>query len=156
MVKWKESFYVKWNNSWLKRVKCDPDFVSPGSQIFKRIWPRKYDPVIMERIFVLCFARLQPWTNLSKNIALWLTRLWVLYDGTCANLLRGDKAMIVLWLLVGTPSLLGPELASRRAEHSLIWRMSYIFWYTVFYHLTYPCNNFMVSPLWLAVGPRFA
>ena len=33
-----------------------------------------------------------------------------------------------LWLLVGTPLVLGPELASRRAEHSLLlWMSSYIF-----------------------------
>ena len=29
-----------------------------------------------------------------------------------------------LWLLIGTPLVLGPEIASRRAEHSLLWRMS--------------------------------
>ena len=29
-------------------------------------------------------------------IALWLTRRWGLYDGTCPNLLRGDKAPILL------------------------------------------------------------
>ena len=33
-----------------------------------------------------------------------------------------------LWLLVGTPSVLGPELASGWADHSLLWWMSlYIF-----------------------------
>ena len=33
-----------------------------------------------------------------------------------------------LWLWVGTLLVLGPELASRRADHSLLWRMSlYIF-----------------------------
>ena len=40
-----------------------------------------------------------------------------------------------LWLLVGTPSVLAPELVSRRAEHWILWRMSlyiYIYiWYTV-------------------------
>ena len=29
-----------------------------------------------------------------------------------------------LWLLVGAPLVLGPEFASRRAEHGLLWRMS--------------------------------
>ena len=48
-----------------------------------------------------------------------------------------------LWLLVGTPLVLGPELASIRAEHSLLWRMSfYIFLIYCFYHLTCLCNNF--------------
>ena len=50
----------------------------------------------------------------------------------------------LLWLLVGTPSVLGPELASRLVEYSLLWRMSLykffdiLFWYAVFITL-YVC-----------------
>ena len=47
-----------------------------------------------------------------------------------------------LWLLVGTPLVLGPELASRRAEHSLLCRMSLYILIYCFYHLTCLCNNF--------------
>ena len=47
-----------------------------------------------------------------------------------------------LWLLVGTPLILGPELASRRAEHSHSGGCLYIFWIYCFYHLTCLCNNF--------------
>ena len=47
-----------------------------------------------------------------------------------------------IWLLVGTPLVLGPELASRRAEHSLLWWCLYIFLIYCFYHLTCLCNDF--------------
>ena len=58
-------------------------------------------------------------------------------------------------LIVSRDSLvLGPELASRRAEHSLLWRMSLYIFDILFYHLTCLCNNFMASSLCLAVGPR--
>ena len=46
-----------------------------------------------------------------------------------------------LWLLVGTPLVLGPELASRRAEHSLLWRMSLYIFDKLFYILTCLGNN---------------
>ena len=46
-----------------------------------------------------------------------------------------------LWLLVGTFLVIGPELASRRAEHSLLWCMSlYIF--DILFLSPYMCNNF--------------
>ena len=66
----------------------------------------------------------------------------------------GEKALI---LVPSDCSVLGPELASRRAQHSLIWRMSLytcIFLIYCFYHFKYLCNNSYGSPLWLAVGPR--
>ena len=50
-----------------------------------------------------------------------------------------------LWLLFGTPSVLRPELAFRRAEHSLLWWMSsFIFdiHFCTVYHLTCLCSNF--------------
>ena len=45
-------------------------------------------------------------------------------------------------ILVETPLILEPELASRRAEHSLLWRMSLYILIYCFYHLTCLCNNF--------------
>ena len=47
-----------------------------------------------------------------------------------------------LWLLVGTPSVLGPELVSRRAEHSHSCGCLYIYLIYCFYHLPCLCNNF--------------
>ena len=46
-----------------------------------------------------------------------------------------------LWLLVGTPLVLGPELASRRAEHSHSGGCHYIFLIYCFLS-PYMCNNF--------------
>ena len=37
--------------------------------------------------YVLCLALLQPYTDLSISIPLWLTRPWGLYDGSSLNLL---------------------------------------------------------------------
>ena len=58
--------------------------------------------------------------------------------------------------LVGIPSVLGPELASRRAEQSLLWRMSlYIFDILFLLPYSHVCVlTFMSFPLWLAVGPQ--
>ena len=47
-----------------------------------------------------------------------------------------------LWLLVGTPLVLGPEFASRRAEHSLHRGCLCIFLIFCCYPLTCLCNNF--------------
>ena len=58
-----------------------------------------------------------------------------------------------LWLLVGIPLVLVPELASRRTDHSLIWWMSFFLF--CLYHPYMICVIiFMASPLWLAVGTR--
>ena len=48
-----------------------------------------------------------------------------------------------LWLLVGTPSAIGPELASRRAEHSLPYSdvTIYILLYNI-YHLCFTCIDY--------------
>ena len=47
-------------------------------------------------------------------------------------------------LIVCTPLALGSELASKRAEHSLLWWMSLYIFDIMFYHLTCLCNNFYV------------
>ena len=102
----------------LRRVKDTPNFILSSSKIVQRLW-RHYNPVIIERTKGLCFALLQPCTDLSWSIALWLTRRWRLYDGPCPNLLRRlGPNLCPLWLLVGTPSAIRPELASSRAEHN--------------------------------------
>ena len=58
-----------------------------------------------------------------------------------------------LWLLVGTPLVLRPELASRWAARNLLWRMSlYTYINILFCHLTCLCKTFMASPLLLVFG----
>ena len=79
----------------LMRFKCEANFVSSGSKIVKRLRRQKYDPVIIERTMGLV---------LGSSTALYrflidhctLTMWWGLYDGTCPNLLRGNKALILV------------------------------------------------------------
>ena len=88
----------------------------------KRLRRRQYDPLIIQRTIGLMLG---PSTALYRpfiSIVLWLTKRWGLYDGPpCPNLLRFDQGpdLRPLWLFVGTPSAIRPELASRQAEHSL-------------------------------------
>ena len=70
----------------LRRVKCEANFFSSGSKIDKRL-PRR-----------------EPCADLSLSIALWLTRQWGLYDGTCPNLLIGDNARSSSPLIVSRDS----------------------------------------------------
>ena len=79
----------------LRRVKCEANFVSSGSKIVKRIRRRKYDPVVIERTIGLVLG---PSTALYRSFLkhCTLTRQWGLYYGTCSNLLRGDKALILV------------------------------------------------------------
>ena len=87
----------------LRRVKHTPNFISSRSKIVKRLRRRHYDPMIIERTISLVLG---PSTALylSLSIALWLTRRWELYDGPCLNLLRGDKVLIFVPLIVSRDS----------------------------------------------------
>ena len=56
-----------------------------------------------------------------------------------------------LWLLVGTTSVIRPELASRRAEHSLPYSdvtIIYIFLLYNIYHLCFTCIDFYDLSAW--------
>ena len=55
-----------------------------------------------------------------------------------------------LWLLVETPLVLGPEFASRRAEHNHSGGYLYIFLIYCFYHLT--CLYYNFYDLFVLVG----
>ena len=139
-----------------KEGQSEANFFSSGSKIVKRIRRRKYNPVIIERTMgiVLC-----PSTTLYRSF---------LKHGTLTNKAVGtiwrdvskasEKRRIPdprpLWLLCGTPSVLGLDLASRRAEHSLLWQMFLYILIYCFHHLKCLCIVFMASPLWLAVDPR--
>ena len=59
-----------------------------------------------------------------------------------------------LWLLVGTPSYFGPELAYRlRVAQSALMDVTRYIWYTFILLYMFVYYIFMTSPLWLAVGP---
>ena len=65
---------------------------------------------------------------------------------------RQGPDLCPLCLLVGTPSAIRPELASRRAEHSLPYSdiTIYIYIYLLFYiyHLCFTCNDFYYLSAW--------
>ena len=114
----------------LRKVKCEANFVSSGCKIVKRLRRRKYDPVTIERTIGLVLG---PSTALYRFFLKHCT-LTNKAVGTIWRELskppqrRQGPDPRPLWLLVGTPLVLGPELASKRAEHTLLWWMSlYIF-----------------------------
>ena len=118
----------------LRRVKREANFVSSGSQIVKRIRRRKYDPLIIQRTKGLVLG---PSSALYRSFLKHCTLTYkavrtIWWDLSKSPQRRQGTDPRPLWLLVGTPSVLGPELASWRAEHSLLWRIAFIyFWSTV-------------------------
>ena len=101
----------------LRRVKDTPNFISSGSKIVKRLRRRQYDPLIIERTICLVLG---PFTALSRPFLKHYT-LTNKAAGTIRRALskppqrRQCPDLRPLWLLVGTPSAIRPELASRRA-----------------------------------------
>ena len=60
-----------------------------------------------------------------------------------------------LWLLVGTPSAFGSELAYRlRVALPTLMDVTRYFWYNFILLYMSVYHIFMTSPLWLAVGPQ--
>ena len=104
----------------LRRVKDTPNFISSRSKIVKRLRRRQYDPVIIERTTGLVLG---PSTALYKPFLKHCT-LTNKAVGTIWRALskpqqrRQGPDLCPLWLLVGTPSAIIPELAFSRAEHS--------------------------------------
>ena len=109
----------------LRRVKCEENFVSSGSKIVKRLRRQKYDPMIIKKTIgqvlgpspTLYRSFLKHCTQTNKAVG----TVW--RDMSKPQMRQGHDPR-PFWLLNGTPSVLGPELASRRAEHNLLWRMS--------------------------------
>ena len=99
----------------LRRVKSETNFISSGSKIVKRLRRRQYDPEIIERTICLVIG---PFTALYRSFLKHcaLTNKAV---GTIWRALskppqrRQGPDPRPLWLLVGTSSAFGPELAYR-------------------------------------------
>ena len=122
--------------------------VSSGSKIVKRLRRRKYDPLIIERTIGLVLG---PSTALYRSFLKHSTptnkavgTIW--QDLSKSPQRRQGPDPRPLWLLVGSPLVLWPELASRRAEQSHSGGCLYIFWYTVFITLQVCVMIFMASP----------
>ena len=140
----------------LRRVQGETNFISSGSKKVKRLWRRQYDPVIIERTIglVLC-----PFTALCRSFLKRCT-LTNKAVGTVWRALskppqrRQGPDPRPLWLLVGTPSACGPELAYRlRVAQPTLMDVPIYFWYTIILLSMFVYNICMTSPLWLAVGP---
>ena len=128
----------------LRRVKYKANFVSSDSKIVKRLRPRKYDPVIIERTIGLVFGastalyrsflnHCTP-TNKAGGGGGYMT-------GLVQNPMRRQGPDPRLRLLL--VKLLQTWARFQTAEHSLLWRMYiYLFWIYCFYHLTCLCDNF--------------
>ena len=99
----------------LRRVKGEANFISSGSKIVKRLQHRQYDPVIIERNIGLMLG---PFIALYRSFLKRCT-LTNKAVGTIWRFLskpprrRQSPDPRPLWLLVGTPSAFGPELAYR-------------------------------------------
>ena len=109
-----------------------------------RLRRRTYDPVIIKRTIGIVLG---PFTALYRSFLMHCTltnktvgTIW--RDLSKPPQRRQGPDPRPLWLLVGNPLFLGPELASRRAEHRLLWRMSLYIFDLLFYHLTCLWNDF--------------
>ena len=138
-------------------VKCEAKFVSSDSKIVKRLRRRKYmyDPVIIERTICL---ELGPSTALFRSFLRHCTLTNKAVGTLWRNLSKPPQRRQCpdprpFWLFFGTPLDFGPELVSRQAEHSILWRMSLHIYYIVFVTLQV-CVKYFLWPLrfgWLLV-----
>ena len=105
----------------LRRVKDTPNFISSGSKIVKHLRRRQYDPVIIERTIGLvlgpCTALCNPFLKHCTLTNKAVEAIWRAVSKPPQR--RQGPDLCPLWLLVGTPSAIRPELAFSRAEQSL-------------------------------------
>ena len=125
--------------------------------VVKRLRRRQYDPAIIERTIGLVLG---PFTALYRSFLKRCT-LTNTAVGTIWRALskppqrRQGPDPRPLWLLVGTPSAFGPELAYRlRVAQPTLMDVTRYFWYTFILLYMSVYYIFMTSPLWLAVGPQ--
>ena len=153
---------LRWSCLQTKRVKSETIFISSGSKIVKRLRRRQYDPVIIERTIGLVLG---PFTALYgsflKRCSLTNKAVWTIWRPLSKPPQRRQGPdPRPLWLLVGTPSAFGPELAYRLriAQPTLnLMDVPIYFWYTIIHVILlymFVYHIFMTSPLWLAVGPQ--
>ena len=122
----------------LRRVKDTPNFISSGSKIVKRLRRRQYDPVIIERTIGLvlgpCTALYRPFLKHCTLTNKAVGTIWRALSKPPQR--RQGPDLRPLWLLVGTPSAIGPELAFSRAEHSLPYSDVTIYIFAISYLLS--------------------
>ena len=119
----------------LRRVKDTQNFISSGSKIVKRLRRRHYDPLIIETTIglvlgpctALCRLFLKHCTLTNKAVG----TIWRALSKPPQR--RQGSDLRPLWLLVGTPSAIRPELAFSRAEHSLPYSDVTIYIFAILY-----------------------
>ena len=124
----------------LRRVKDTPNFISSGSKIVKRLRRRQYDPSIIETTIglvlgpctALCRLFLKHCTLTNKAVG----TIWRALSKPPQR--RQGPDLRPLWLLVGTPSVIRPELAFSRAEHSLPYSDVTIYIFAILYLSSMP------------------
>ena len=145
----------------LRRVKGEANFISSGSKILKRLRRRQYAQAIIERTigFVLV-----PFTALYRSF---LERC-TLTNKAVGTLWRAlskppQRRQCLdprpLWLLVGTTSAVGPELAYRLCiAQPFLMDVTRYFWYTFILLYMFVLYIFMTSPIlvccWSSVSIR--
>ena len=124
----------------LRRVKDTPNFISSGSKIVKRLRRRQYDPLIIETTIglvlgpctALCRLFLKHCTLTNKAVG----TIWRALSKPPQR--RQGPDLRPLWLLVGTPSAIRPELAFSRAEHRLPFSDVTIYIFAILYLSSMP------------------
>ena len=131
-VKW---FYVYESKSISRTLRYTPNFISSGSKIVKRLRRRQYDPLIIAKTIglvlgpctALCRLFLKHCTLTNKAVG----TIWRALSKPPQR--RQGPDLRPLWLLVGTPSAIRPELAFSRAEHSLPYSDVTIYIFAILY-----------------------
>ena len=141
----------------LRRVKDKTNFISSGSKIMKRLQRRQYDPVIIERTIGIVLGPFSALYRLFRKCCTLTNKAF----GTIWRALskpsqrRKGTDPRPLWLLVGTSSAFGPELAYRlRVAQPTLMDVPIYFWYTIILLHMSVYHIFMTYPPWLAVGPQ--
>ena len=140
----------------LRRVKDTPNFILSGSKIVKRLRRRQYDPMIIERTIGLVLgpstALYEPFLKHCTLTNKAVGTIWRALSKPPQR--RQDPDLCPLWLLVGTPSAIRPELAFSRAEHSRPYLDVAKYIFDIKYLLTMLCVYWFLWPLrlvWLLV-----
>ena len=129
-------------------LKDTPNFISSGTKIVKRIRRRQYDPLIIETSIglvlgpctALCRLFLKHCTLTNKAVG----TIWRALSKPPQR--RQGPDLRPLWLLVGTPSAFGPELAYRlRVAQPTLMDVTRYFWYTFILLYMFVYYIFMTS-----------
>ena len=140
----------------LRKVKDTPNFFSSGSKIVKRLWRRQYYPVIIKRTIGLVLgpstALYEPFLKHCTLTNKAVGTIWQALSKPPQS--RQGPDLCPLWLLVGTPSAIIPELAFSRAEHSPSYSDVAKYIFDIYYLLTMLFVYLFLWPLrlvWLLV-----